>query len=115
MIWIYHLTTQESWDQALSQGEYRAASLESEGFIHASTIDQLEGSANRFFSGHPGLLLLKIEVAEIKPAMVWEKSSHSEAPFPHIYGPLNLNAVIEIIFWEKTREGVFVWPPTSTH
>ena len=114
MAFIYHLTTQEAWDQASGRGEYHSPSLEAEGFIHASTIEQVEASANRFFAGHRSLLVLKIDDAKLRSAPVWEKSSHSDASFPHIYGPLNLNAVAEIIFWEKTREGVFVWPPTST-
>jgi len=115
MTWIYHLTTQESWDRASSRGELHAPSLEAEGFIHASTIEQVEASANRFFAGHQSLLLLKIEVAKLRSALAWEKSSHSDASFPHIYGPLNLNAVAEIIFWKRTQVGAYVWPPSSTH
>lgn len=108
---IYHLTTTSAWDDALTAGEYRADSLAIEGFIHASTIHQVVGSANRYYSLMPAMVLLKIDPDQVQSPLVWEQSSHSETPFPHIYGPLNLGAVVEVILWERSLEGAFDWPP----
>ena len=110
MTLIYHLTSQTAWDEAKRLGVYRAASLDSEGFIHASTEEQVEASANRHFSQSVGIVLLKIDPARLDTPVTWEKSPHPETPFPHLYGPINLDAVVEIVFWAKSRDGEFRKP-----
>ena len=107
---IYHLTTPDRWDEAQAAGTYQAASLATEGFIHASTIEQLEGSANRFYADLMGVILLKIVPAKLAARLVWEASSHSATPFPHIYGSLNLDAVAEATYWEKSSDGRYHLP-----
>ncbi len=42
----------------------------------------------------------------------WEPSSHSADPFPHVYGPLNLDAVAAVIPLEPDDAGTFTWPPS---
>ncbi len=96
MTTIYHITTQAEWEQALEQGSYRAGSLATEGFIHASTADQLSGTALRFYAGQEGLVVLKIALDRLAVAIDWAKSPHSPDPFPHLLGPLNVDAVVEV-------------------
>ena len=110
MTWIYHLTSQDNWNSAQELGEYRAASLGAEGFIHASTEEQVEASANRHFSQSVSIVLLKIDPARLTTPVTWEKSPHSETPFPHLYGPINLDAVVEVVFWPRSRDGEFRKP-----
>ncbi len=57
---IYHIVKRSDWEQAKLAGAYRAASLDSEGFIHASYADQIVGSANKHYRGVQGLILLVI-------------------------------------------------------
>ncbi|RYY09702.1 MAG: DUF952 domain-containing protein, partial [Chitinophagaceae bacterium] len=40
---IYHVTSAAQWAAAVEQGFYEAPSLATEGFIHSSTIDQVQG------------------------------------------------------------------------
>ena len=107
---IYHLTTRDEWDRARAEGLYRAASLDSEGFIHASTTAQVEGSASRFFRGRSGIVVLGIDVARVRVPIRWETSSHSERPFPHLHGPLNLDAVRSCVALDPDQAGNFRWP-----
>ena len=58
---IYHIVKRTDWERAKAAGEYRAASLDSEGFIHASYADQLIGSANKHYRGVSDLILLVID------------------------------------------------------
>ncbi len=104
---IYHMTTQPEWDEAVKLGEYRARSLATEGFIHASTKDQLEASANRHFARNASIVLLKIDLDLVRGRVVWENSPHSATPFPHLYGPLILDAVMGIFVWERDGDGRF--------
>ncbi len=51
---IYHITARTDWDAARQSGEYCADSLDDEGFIHASTQEQVLRTANRFIMGRTG-------------------------------------------------------------
>ena len=113
---IYHLIPRTNWQTAKEKGEYRAESLETEGFIHCSTKAQIVPVANAFYPAQKGLLLLVINPEKLISPLQWDppahpapelapKSLHGE--FPHIYGALNLDAVIEIREFEPDDEGIF--------
>jgi uncharacterized protein (DUF952 family) len=88
---ILHITTPELWAAGVRLGRYEHPSLSREGFIHCSTHEQLEATLLRHFAGQDRLIALEIDPALLSSALRWE-ASHGE-PFPHIYGPLNLDAV----------------------
>lgn len=98
---ILHITTPESWKNAVADGEYRADSLATAGFIHFSTARQLPLVAERFFKGQNGLVVLRIVTEKLKPLLKWEIPSDSEERFPHLYGPLNLDAVVDVVALEN--------------
>ena len=93
---IYHILTEEAWAAARAAGVYHPASLDSEGFIHASKLEQVAGSLDNYFKGVPHLLLLHIDERRLKARLVWENTVGGSIDFPHIYGPLNLDAVVEV-------------------
>ena len=68
-------------------------SLESEGFIHCSYEHQLDGVIERYYSDEPRLVILKISANKLKSKWVSEPSTGGEE-YPHVYGPINLNAVV---------------------
>lgn len=90
---ILHITTGAAWAKAREDGELTTPSLAEEGFIHCSTFAQVESTADRIFRGSGDLLALELEVARIGPELKWERATDVGDEFPHIYGPLNLDAV----------------------
>jgi uncharacterized protein (DUF952 family) len=94
---IYHVTTSEEWKQAQGAGEYSAASLATEGFIHCSLDHQVAGVLERYFKDKSNLVKLVIETSILKNHYVLEWSPSVNEQFPHIYGPINIDAVIEVI------------------
>jgi uncharacterized protein (DUF952 family) len=115
---ILHLASNESWLAAVKQGIYRADSLSMEGFIHCSKPSQIVDVANIFYRGQQGLVLLVIDPSKLEPELKWEapaelKPVHVRAGdlFPHIYGPLNLDAVVKVILFEPGMDGSFSLPP----
>ena len=104
---IYHLTTRPDWQSALASGSYTADSLASEGFIHCSTARQVLRSANRYFEGKPDVLVLTIDPDKVRPGIRFENLSGGEDLFPHIYGPLNLDAVLEVKTLTAGIDGTF--------
>lgn len=108
---ILHITSQAAWQQARNEGSYRGDTLESEGFIHCSTPEQLTGSANTFFYGRTDLVLLCIEPGRVVSEIRYEHpASGDERLFPHIYGPLNLDAVIQVLAFPPEPDGSFSLP-----
>ena len=91
---LFHITTQAAWVEARTGGEYRAPSLETQGFIHLSTEVQWPLTLKRFFAGQRHLVLLVIDPAKLH-AQVRFEPAHADS-FPHLFGPLNLEAVVEV-------------------
>lgn len=103
--WIVHLCTRSAWQAALQAGEYRPPSVEAEGFIHCSQPGQIVDVANLFFPGVRDLVLLWIDPQQVYAEIRWE--AVAEQVFPHIYGPLNLAAVLAVSDFSPGADGVF--------
>jgi uncharacterized protein (DUF952 family) len=106
---IYHITSREQWTGARAEGEYRGDTLATEGFIHASIARQVVQVANRFYHGRTGLVLLCIDSERVSPEVRHEAADNGDR-FPHIYGPLNVDAVVEVIDFPVTVDGSFQLP-----
>ena len=107
---IYHITEQKAWQHAQANGVYTAPSLSSEGFIHASTLEQVVGTANFLFRGQSDLVLLVIDASKLTHELRFEEAPGTNQKFPHIYGPLNFNAVQKVVAFPHTPQGDFTLP-----
>lgn len=106
---IFHITTAATWEAAQAAGDYRADSLTSEGFIHCSTRAQLLRTAERYYRGQAGLVLLAVDVARLAAELRYEEGEPGEL-FPHLYGPLNLDAVRGAYSFPPQPDGSFRLP-----
>jgi len=93
---IYHVVTEANWQNALQQGFYEAASLATEGFIHTSKAEQVAGVLNRYYQHESNLLLLHIDETKLTAPLKYELAPSVNEEFPHIYGRLNLDAVVKV-------------------
>lgn len=106
---IYHITRREQWDASQPGGVYRGDTLDTEGFIHCSTRAQVLSTAAAYFKGVRGLVLLEIDETRVHPEIHYEGTPGGKQ-FPHIYGPLNLDAVDRVLLFEPESDGRFVFP-----
>jgi len=104
---IYHITTQSAWGAAKGTGAYRAPSLATQGFIHCSTADQVTRVADNLFAGQHGLVLLHIDPEKLAAKVVYENLEGGTELFPHVYGPINLEAVVRVTPFEPGPDGRF--------
>jgi uncharacterized protein (DUF952 family) len=107
---IFHIAEQGDWRAAQAGRLYHPASLQPEGFIHCSTSRQIARVADEFFPGRHGLLLLQIDETRLTAPLKWEPAAGTSGPpglFPHLYGPLNLDAVIQVLDFEPRADGSF--------
>ena len=107
---IYHITDQSTWHQANLDGIYVPTNFMREGFIHCSTRDQVLDTAERYYPNDSNLVLLQIDAARLKSDMVEENLIGGTENFPHIYGPLNLDAVLSAAKFEKGSDGKYHFP-----
>jgi uncharacterized protein (DUF952 family) len=111
---ILHITTGPEWAAAQAAGEYRAPSLETEGFIHCSTPAQVLHVGDWFYRDVPELVLLCIDPGALESAVLWEASTDAFAgEFPHVYGPIALAAVRAVVPWVRGDNGFEI--PDEVH
>ena len=96
---VFHISTTHDWAAARRTGAYttstRGVTLEQEGFLHASRADQVEGVRSRYYADlTEPLLLLTIETDLLTSP--WRVDPVGDDTYPHIYGPLNADAVVEV-------------------
>jgi uncharacterized protein (DUF952 family) len=108
---IYHIAARSDWEQALLNGEYttstRGRTVAEQGFIHCSDAGQVAGVANFVYAGVHDLVLLEIDTDRVRVKVQYDDVPGQQAPYPHIYGPLNPDAVIGVRPFTADPDGVF--------
>jgi len=123
---IFHIAARDVWNAAQKAGQYAAPSLTTDGFIHCSKLTQVLPVAEKFYRGQTGLILLAIDPTRLSSGLKWESPFDGAPPvgktpapssgvsasemFPHIYGPVNLDAVVQVFDFEPTVDGEFILP-----
>jgi uncharacterized protein (DUF952 family) len=121
MTLIYHITSRDAALWARQTGEYRTESLAQDGFIHLSQHHQILSVANAFYAGKKELVILVVETSRLKAKLKYEAPVHpsastsaaalsEDARFPHLYGPLNLDAVVKAVNFPPLANGRFELP-----
>ena len=91
---IYHIVLPDVW-AAFDTGLYIHPSLATEGFIHCSFAHQLDTVIGRYYSGEEKVVVLEIDSDRLMSRMIKEPSTNSEI-YPHIYGPINRDAIVNV-------------------
>ena len=108
---IYHICRREEWRAAQSQGVYAGSSQDqADGFIHFSSGQQVVASAAKHRAGQAGLVLLSVDPDALGAALKWE-ASRGGALFPHLYGDLNVAAVLRVDDLPLVENGQHRFPP----
>ncbi len=94
---IYNVTTGGDWEAARHKVFYEHPSLSAEGFIHCSQENQVAGVLDRYFTGQTNLVKLVIDTDRLTSHFVFDWSPSTQDTFPHIYGPINLDAVTDVV------------------
>ena len=115
---IYHIATRADWAQAQADGVYTKSSVDKtlaeEGFIHASQAAQVSRTANRYYRDVAGgLVVLVIDTDLVHAEVRYDEVAGAELPFPHIYGPLNADAVVAVWPLAPGPDGVFDFTPEA--
>jgi len=108
---IFHITRREAW--AGAEAIYLTETFPIEGFIHCSTREQVAEVANARFRGRQDLALLFIDTDKVAAEILYENLEGGQQMFPHIYGGLNVDAVVKVMDFEPRADGYFDTPQNS--
>lgn len=100
---LFHIAVATDW--AKHTEAYLSPQFEADGFIHCSTSEQLETVAKQKFRGRNDLLVLSIDPARVRSPIRYENLTGGAEQFPHIYGLLNVDAVVEKRLLNISRDG----------
>jgi glutathione S-transferase len=96
---LFHIALPEDWAAAQRAGEVtdstRGVTLDQQGYIHCSYAEQVAATAGRFYGDLDEVVVLRIDPAQLSSPVVEEDLADSGEPFPHVYGPIELGAVVE--------------------
>ena len=112
MALIYHIVPRTTWFDESDPIWYRGDTLEREGFIHFSTGSQVLATADRYYHGVSGMVLLEVDEAALVSPLRYEEAPGGES-YPHLYGPLNRDAVYRVYTFEPSSDGRFAFPAAS--
>ncbi|MGI8503894.1 MAG: DUF952 domain-containing protein [Hassallia sp.] len=104
---ILHITRRGEWEKAKVSGFYRGDTLDFEGFIHCSTLTQVIKVANLRFRSQRDLVVLCIDSEKVEAEIRYEGV---EDLFPHVYGALNVDAVLKVVEFASGEDGFFELP-----
>jgi uncharacterized protein (DUF952 family) len=108
---VYKIVSNEEWRRAEATGSFAGAAIDlADGYIHLSDADQVRRTAALHFAGSSGLLLVGVNTDKLGEALVWERS-RGGALFPHLYGPLDMAAVVSVEQLPLGTDGMHIFPP----
>jgi len=91
---IFHITEQSTWRKAKHNTFYEGDTLSVDGFIHCCLFEQIEDVLINWFEGKHDIVILEIDPEKLLSPVKYENLEGGQEMFPHIYGPINLDAVI---------------------
>jgi uncharacterized protein (DUF952 family) len=110
----YHLTPLDVWNAQSSGAFYEPEAYAREGFIHCTDGEyRVIEVGNRYYTGDErGYCLLSVDRSRVKSPVIYEDE---EQVYPHIYGPLGTDAVVEVRRMLRAEDGSFVGVGEAIH
>ncbi len=111
MKYLYHIAKATDWAQAQAAGLYQVSSLtrsfDKDGFIHLAYAYQVNTVADLIYRETLDLRLLTIDPAKLEAKVKDERATYPDDTFPHLYGPLNIDAVVQVDSYSLLQTGKF--------
>jgi uncharacterized protein (DUF952 family) len=106
---MYHLVPRSEWEAADPSRPYVPAAFGQDGFVHCTDgADEVAATANRYFGTFDGeLLALVLDRSQLGAPVRYEDPRRV---FPHVYGPIERDAVVEVLTMPRDGAGHFQAP-----
>lgn len=116
---IFHIAEPNDWQQARADGTYttstRGRTLAEEGFLHCSRFGQVTTVLNFAYADVAGpLSLLVVDREKLESPLQLDEVPEAGDVYPHIYGPLNVSAVVDVLPLSRDTSGEWQLPAMPT-
>lgn len=105
---ILHCLKETTWNKFKGKPNYGDEYIAHEGFIHCSDISTFRKVAPNFVEISEPLVLLCIDTSRVNAQIKWEDGDNCGTAYPHIYGLLNLDSVVNVLPFLKDKNNCFV-------
>lgn len=103
---IYHAIPKTDWEKFKDKKEFTHPSLEKDGFIHFSLLEQVISIAYYTYrDSEDEILLLEVDEKKLNSKVLHEDLK-LHGRYPHVYGPINMDAVVNVYELERDRSGI---------
>jgi glutathione S-transferase len=106
---LFHVVLPEDWEAAQRLGTYpwstRGLTLDDVGFVHLSYEHQVQGVIERFYADRPDAFAVVLDPASLGAEVRDEPADEGGELFPHLYGPLPLEAVVAVVDGDRADRG----------
>ena len=92
----HHVVPRADWEAADPDVPWAPDSLRTEGFVHLSRPDQLDATIARHFPPEADLVVLTVDLDQLTCPVVVEDTTGRGEAFPHAYGALDPDAIVEV-------------------
>ncbi|MEM7802960.1 MAG: DUF952 domain-containing protein [Chloroflexota bacterium] len=107
---ILHMLARSEWNAVKNGESYSPESIEEDGFIHFSQVNMITTVANALYVGQQDMVVLVVDESKINAELIYEDCYETGHAFPHVYGPLNLDAVNDVVDFPCNENGEFDLP-----
>lgn len=105
---IFHIVTENEWNNFNQSQYYEGKTLKTDGFLHCCTFDQILHVANNNLKDiNEKMLVICINTEYLSNELKWEQNPKNNMTFPHLYGPINSDAIISTVSLDKNSKGEF--------
>ncbi len=108
---LLHIISDEDLRAARCVGVIAPDSLATEGFVHCSFGEQVLIAANERYRGRSDLVLVGLDPDRILQKLIVEDSYATGHRFPHVYGPIPVEAIVTVVRFPPNPDGTFALPP----
>ena len=112
---LVHLAERSSWESGRGSDRYLPEAFSADGFIHLSALYQVLTPANNYYRGRDDLVAVVLDTRELGDALVWENGTGTAEFFPHLYGAIARDAVVDEVEFLPGRDGSFLLPRALVH
>lgn len=107
---LFKVVSKTTWQAAEREGVFRGVGIDvADGFIHLSAAGQVVETVEKHFAGQTDLVLVSVDADALGETLKWEPS-RGGALFPHVYGEISIEAVIEVVALPRSDDGTHEFP-----
>lgn len=108
---ILHCMKKSIWEERKNKEYWGQRELDTEGFLHCSTIEHFWRIVWLFEEEQDEFVIVCIDEEKLESEVRYEDGDNCGRAYPHIYGLVNISAVVDTLSFLRDESGKYVKNP----